>query len=256
MKGFYTVNTPDNPIAATLTNTRKAEYEIFLTHRPPIDADFDDAVTTLASLSGRSPYAVKAIIFALYRLDELPQLKALHEHLFHLDFPRLAAIDQVLDKLGPDPHPDTLERIDTALTRYLTPRTPHRILPSVANLRRKVNALVTAEDPDITPEKKTPPPPEYGVIPLPRGRCQIYAEFDTPDAILIDTTIEATAKHHSISTAEAFKLLITQNATPPRTTLHLYRAADIPDTPVYIPGFGWVDPTTGDTLAQRAQRTT
>ena len=256
MKGFYTVNTPGDPVAETATTLRETEYQLFRAHLPEPHEDSDLAANTLATLTGRSPRTIRLIIYSLYRLDELPQLKALAETLHHLDFNRLIAIDDVLNKLGPDVSPDTLDRIDTALTRYLTPRKPRQILPTVANLRRKLNALIAAEDPDIdTTKDKHRPPPEYGTTLLTGGRCLIHAEYDTPDAALIDATISATATHHNISTAEALKLLITATAPPPRIILHLYKAHDAPAAPAYLAGLGWVDAATGEILASGATKT-
>ncbi len=256
MEGFYTVNTPGDPVAEALTSLRKTEYEVFCANLPPLDADIDEAVDALASISGRGLYAVRSIIFSLYRLDELPRLKNLYETLFHLDFVRLAAIDQALNKLGPDVSPDVLDRIDAGLTRYLTPRKPRQVLPTVANLRRKLNALIAAEDPDIdTSREKRRPPPAYGATLLRGGRCLVHAEYDTADALLIDAAVSAAAHQHSISAAEALKLLVTGAAPSPRVVLHVYRAGDAPGAPAYLSGFGWVDAATGEVLASGAART-
>ena len=256
MEGFYTVNTPGDPAADTFTALRRAEYHAFLAHLPPPDVDVHEAVCALVTITGRSPLTVRSIIFSLYRLDELPKLKALHETLYHLDFNRLVAIDDVLDKLGVCPPADVLARIDAEITRYLTPRKARQTLPTVANLRRKLNALVAVADPSVdTGKEKRPAPPHYGATPLGGGRCLIHAEYDTADAVLIDAAVAAAASELNISTAEALKRLITGSATSPRIVLHVYKARDTAGAPAYVRGVGWVDPVTGDTLAAAAART-
>ncbi|MDY5784681.1 HNH endonuclease signature motif containing protein [Corynebacterium sp.] len=255
MEGFYTVNTPGDPLAEALTATRRAEYELFQANRPPIDADFEEVVDVLAAASGRSVFSVTAIVFALHRLDELPRLREVQETLFHLDFARLIAIDNVLGKLGPEPDPEVLARIDAAVARYLTPRRPRQVLPSVANLRRKLNALVAVEDPSIDPAPDKERPPTYDTTPAGGGRVGIYAEYSAADALLIDAAVSAAAKEFSISEAEALKGLVLGEMAAPKVVLHTYRASDVDHAPGYVRGFGWVDGSTAELLASKSSRT-
>ena len=100
MGPYYTVSTPGNDIATTATQLRQFEYFMHRECLPDPDDDFDLACTRLAGLTGKSPTRVANIFMALFRLDELPGLREVHERLFHLDFSRLIVIDQVLCKLG------------------------------------------------------------------------------------------------------------------------------------------------------------
>ena len=148
MLPYYKVHTPDNDLATTATAIRTQTYFLFKRHLPDVEEDFELCAKKFASLTGISAGRAGDIIIALYRLKELPKLEALQESLFHLDFARLIAIDRVLNKLYL-PDEEVLARIDDALTSYLTPRRAGQELPSIRNLRRKVNMLVAAEDPQL-----------------------------------------------------------------------------------------------------------
>lgn len=194
MGPYYTVSTPGNDIATTATQLRQFEYQLHCECLPDPDDDFDLACTRLAGLTGKSPTRVANIFMALFRLDELPGLREVHERLFHLDFSRLIVIDQVLCKLG-TPDEEALARIDAALVKYLTPTRAGQVLPSVRNLRRKLNALVAAEDPELADavsteaeqaaEKRRKRKGRYDWSSLPGGVGCISVEYDTETAAQI-----------------------------------------------------------------------
>ena len=194
MGPYYTVSTPGNDIATTATQLRQFEYFMHRECLPEPDDDFDLACTRLAGLTGKSPTRVANIFMALFRLDELPGLREVHERLFHLDFSRLIVIDQVLCKLG-TPDEEALARIDAALVKYLTPTRAGQVLPSVRNLRRKLNALVAAEDPELADavsteaeqaaEKCRKRKGRYDWSSLPGGVGCISVEYDTETAAQI-----------------------------------------------------------------------
>lgn len=168
MTPYYTVSTPANDIAATATDLRRNEYHLYKENLPDLNADIVLAANELACLTGRSDQFTQTIFSAFYRLLDLPKLTALQERLYHLDLFRLCAIDAVISKLN-NPDDDTLNRIDEALTSYLTPTRQGQSLPSVAHIRRKLNTLVSAEDPEIKRKRKVKRP-TYSSYPLPAGQ--------------------------------------------------------------------------------------
>ena len=50
-------------------------------------------------------------------------------------------------------------------------------------------------------------------------------------------------------------LILNDIDRPSNVTLHVYQATDLPNSPVYVQDFGWVDPETGKRLAARASTT-
>ena len=254
MTPYYTVSTPANDIAATATDLRRNEYHLYKENLPDLNADIVLAANELACLTGRSDQFTQTIFSAFYRLLDLPKLTALQERLYHLDLFRLCAIDAVISKLN-NPDDDTLNRIDEALTSYLTPTRQGQSLPSVAHIRRKLNTLVSAEDPEIKRKRKVRRP-TYSSYPLPAGQGGITGEYDLDTVAELDTVIRETATEHDVSPAEALRRLIMGEAhNTTRVTLNVYRATDLPNAPVYIQGFGWADSETGQKLSSRATTT-
>ena len=262
MGPYYTVSTPGNDIATTATQLRQFEYFMHLECLPDPDDDFDLACTRLAGLTGKSQARVANIFMALFRLDELPGLRQVQERLFHLDFSRLIVIDQVLCKLGA-PDEEVLARIDAALTKYLTPTRAGQVLPSVRNLRRKLNALVAAEDPeladaatqDAAKEKRRKQKGRYDWSSLPGGVGCISVEYDTETAAQIHGAIRRVADEYGVSASEAFAMLVlTDINRDVDVTLNVFQAADLAHAPVFIEGTGWADAETGAELAAQASR--
>ena len=264
MGPYYTVSTPGNDIATTATQLRQFEYFMHRECLPDPDDDFDLACTRLAGLTGKSPTRVANIFMALFRLDELPGLREVHERLFHLDFSRLIVIDQVLCKLG-TPDEEALARIDAALVKYLTPTRAGQVLPSVRNLRRKLNALVAAEDPELADavsteaeqaaEKCRKRKGRYDWSSLPGGVGCISVEYDTETAAQINGVIRRVADEYGVSASEAFAMLVlTDINRDVDVTLNVFQAADLLHAPVFIEGTGWTDAETGAELAGKASR--
>ena len=261
MLPYYKVHTPDNDLATTATAIRTQTYFLFKRHLPDVEEDFELCAKKFASLTGISAGRAGDIITALYRLKELPKLEALQESLFHLDFARLIAIDRVLNKLYL-PDEEVLARIDDALTSYLTPRRAGQELPSIRNLRRKVNMLVAAEDPqlgvgesdeDVLWRRRKG---IYDSYSLPGGMGAIEAQYDADTTAQLDAAISRTADEYGVSKSQALAMLILNDIErPTNVTLHVYQATDRPNSPVYVQDFGWVDPETGKRLAARATTT-
>ena len=265
---YYRHLTPGDPLCEAARDLRRDEYWLWQKYRPPLDADIELAAHELASRTGESPRRIINITCALHRLDELPQLKASQEEHFHLNFPRLIAIDDVLSKLG-HPEDDVLERLDAAITAYLTPKSPGAALPSQANLRRKLHTLIMAEDDTILRKPRraednsdgsdspTEPVDEstYSVSRGTGASTALIAEFPDEIAASLDAVITQTARERNISAAAALAGLITRKFDPsPDVTLHVFRACDVDSAPVYVRGFGWMDPLIGDVLTASPTR--
>ena len=265
MNNYYRHLTPGDPLCEAARDLRRDEYWLWQKYRPPLDADIELAAHDLASRTGESPRRIINITCALHRLDELPRLKASQEEYFHLNFPRLIAIDDVLSKLG-HPEDDVLERLDAAITAYLTPKSPGAALPSQANLRRKLHTLIMTEDDTILRKpRKTEDDPDtpaepagesaYSVSRSSGASTALIAEFPDEIAASLDAVITQTARERNISAAAALAGLITRKFDPsPDVTLHVYRACDVDSAPVYVRGFGWIDPLIGDVLTASPSR--
>lgn len=80
---------------------------------------------------GQSTNAVTKTLLALQPLTrELPLLYAVLEKYWHLDFPRIVAIDTAMSKLGPNASDEVISEIDAKIARYLTLRIENQQLPT------------------------------------------------------------------------------------------------------------------------------
>lgn len=249
MEAYYIVNDPKDPLAVKATEIRKQDYLFWKDAKPDLEDDFDISCHTLATRTGLSERRTRDITMALYRLAELPLTMALQEAYYFLDFSRLITIDAVLSKLGDVPA-ETLERIDQELSRYLTPSKPGQVLPSNANLRRKINGLIAIEN--SSPEEKEETPTKnssYFTYSSFGGKAGLAVEFDEATLIAIDEHISKAAEEHGLSKAEALaKLILGEIESRTKVVLHMYRAHDQESAPAFIRGFGWVSPETADNL--------
>ncbi|OFS22242.1 HNH endonuclease signature motif containing protein [Corynebacterium sp. HMSC04H06] len=255
MDPYYTVNTPNCPIAHDATQIRRVDYHLWQRLRPPINEDCETTVGNLAARSGLSYTACLNRCLALERLETLPQLKETVERLQHIGFNYLTLIDQVLNNLG-EPTQDVLERIDTELNKYLSPTRPGQRLPSYANLRRKLNSLVATEQPEDTPKESAdtsgPDGGNYSCESQSGSRAGIYADYDPATTAQLDDAISRTAKERGISPAAALAGLILGEYSSPQVVLNLYQASDVPNAPIFVAGFGWISHDSGQKLADAA----
>lgn len=234
MINYYAPNNPLNPVTVAYAELRRAEFRFWMDNLPHPEDDFDVCCTTLAVATGHSPRKVSAIIMALFRLRQLPQLAEFQDFLL-LDLDRLITIDQTLAKLG-TPNKELLDQLDEQLVSFLTPTKPNQVLPSRAMIRNKLKELLRDQ---IEPEE----------APKPRYFCDVWGnsatlslEVDVATAALVDKHIEDTANANKLSRAEAMIQLLTGNVKPPaRVVLHTFKAVDVEGAPTVIPGFGVAD---------------
>lgn len=145
---YHSHTNPEDEIAQAAAQIRHAELRFWREHLPEFDNEIELAVQRMFSATGVSPTRISKIFMALDRLESMPELHALQERYLHLDLDRLIAINESLDKLG-EPLADALARIDAGITKYLTPKRANQVPPTQANIKRKLNELISAEDDTI-----------------------------------------------------------------------------------------------------------
>ncbi|MDO5032610.1 HNH endonuclease signature motif containing protein [Corynebacterium sp.] len=245
---YFSHTNPDNATAAAAAQLRRAELAFWAAHLPELDADFELVAQKMYNATGVNEGRVKEIFLALYRLEEMPTLRAFQEEHHVLDLDRLIAINKSLDKLG-TPLSGALERIDEALTAYLRPRRPNQSPPTRAHIRRKLNDLINLEDNTIAlkdPRRR----PHYAINQLGSMTSELSLTASAEVIAAADKHVREVAKREEISVEEAaFKLLTGQLKPQPTVVLNTYRASDVPNAPTFIQGYGWVSssclPTAG-----------
>ena len=133
----------NKPLAQLYLSTRRAEYAAWLKLIPALEEDFERVTEQCARHCGQSPNTVTKTLLALQRLTrELPLLYAVLEKYWHLDFPRIVAIDTAMSKLGPDAGEEVISEIDAKIARNLTPRIENQQLPTPDRIAQRVRQLV------------------------------------------------------------------------------------------------------------------
>src|SRR5699024_2878192 len=110
----------------------------------------------MSSTFGVSVGYVRAAVFGIMRLRELPETNAVFHRLCHLDIDRLIGINNTLDKLGTVPDPDMMQRIDLELSLFLTPTRRNNIMSSSRVITNILNEIITLEDYSIPNDDKKP----------------------------------------------------------------------------------------------------
>ena len=235
---YFSHSNPNDPVCMKGKAIRQADYEFWSSVLPALDEDSDTACMRLGLKTGKAAGAVARIVMGIYRLRELPQLKALQDADFLLDLPALIAIDQVMAKLG-QPSTEVVATIDAALARWLTPTKPNQVFPTTSQIRRRMRDLVKVHDDSIAVEDKRTKN-RYSLLTRDQ-RATIKLEVDSSVGIIIHEAIKAAAEKHEVSMAEALILLTTGKVEPEaaRVVLHTYQASDVEDAPVYVEGHGW-----------------
>ncbi len=235
---YYATTNTEDVTAHAAHKMRVAELNFWQLALPALDEDFPLYCEKLAVQSSVDPGRIEKIFFALYRLEELPRFAALVWSMGHINMDRLIAIDQVLSKLGMPPA-DVLERIDNALTDYLTPSKPHEVLPSRGQIRRRLRDIISALDDTIATRDKRVKPSYTCDTHGPQSTISLN-DVDNATAAIIDQHIRFTAKEHNLSLLDAAVQLLTGNIKPSaKVVLHTYQATDVEAAPTFIAGYGW-----------------
>ena len=251
---FYAVNNLSQPLAQLYTAARYAEYEAWLKLIPELEEDFELVSEQCARHYGQSVEVVTKTFLALQRLtSELPQLYAVLQKHWHLDFPRVIAIDTALSKLGNDAGEDIIQEIDGKIAHYLTPRLENQQLPSVKRISQRVRELVNEFD-DRVPVKDPRPQRRMVKDKLTANSSSLAVEAPHEEIQRAEDCVKATADALGITRAEAM-LQVLSGDTPAKdavTKLVLFSAKDIENAPAFLQGFGWVGPETVERLREGA----
>ncbi|MDK8593560.1 hypothetical protein [Corynebacterium accolens] len=225
---------------------RKTEYEFWTEQIPDLDSDFELVTQSLYRTTGVNEGRIGHILMALYRLEELPQLKELQHELYHLDLDRLIAINKSLNRLG-NPTPEVVARIDEQLTAYLTPTRANQAMRTQAQIKRKINELINLED-DTLAVKKGPTQPRYTMENWGNNTAAMTLSADPSVMACVDKCIKETALKLDCSLADAAISLLTGNTEAPQVILNAYKATDVPNSPAFIESVGWLDPARSNAL--------
>ncbi|WJY63436.1 hypothetical protein CATRI_06775 [Corynebacterium atrinae] len=235
---YYAVSSPDDPVARRGTQMRREDHELWQSVLPGDDEDIDIVLARLRRSLGRGDHYLMSAISAHHRLNELPALKEIQEHYFHLDLPRLKIIDSVLCKADTTVS-EHLDLIDTELAKFLTPTRANQILPTAGKIKQRLNAIITMLDETISSEDPAPQPVDSVSIVFDDGRGLLHADLDGVTAQEIDLRIRKYAITHGVSQADALVALIRgEGAT--NVTLNVYKASDIPTAPGWVSGVGYL----------------
>ncbi|GAB3942154.1 HNH endonuclease signature motif containing protein [Corynebacterium tapiri] len=242
----YFVVQSDDAVAQNVATLRRSEFELWQKLVPEMDADFDAVLLSTSRLTGLPPNAIEAILVAHLRLREMPCLDYVQRESFLLDSARLKAIDQALARVS---DPEVIVEIDRRIARYLVPTRPHQLLPSAAQLRRKVKDLVRLLCPEDKDEESREPQVYFNHGDDGRSSMELLA--DTPDVAEAEAIISAHAKRQGINQGAALLSLLKKHSSA-KVVLNLYRASDIPNAPGFMHGVGWMSSEQANELARRA----
>ena len=251
---YYAVSNTNKPLARLYLSARQMEYSAWLGLIPRFEEDFELATEECARHYGQSADTVGKTFLALQRLTrELPKLFAMVQQHWHLDFPRIIAIDAALSKLGSDPDPEVMEELDAKITRYLTPRVQNQHLPAHALIGQRVRQMVNEYD-DRVPVKDPRPTRRMVKTQLTANSSSLTVEAPHEEIQKAEDCMKATATALGISRAEAMLKVLTGDfpATQAETKLVLFSAKDIEGAPAYLQGVGWVGPETVERLREYA----
>jgi len=251
---FYAVCNHNKPLAQLYLSTRRAEYAAWLKLIPSLEEDFELVTEQCARHCGQSTNTVTKTLLALQRLTrELPLLYAVLEKHWHLDFPRIVAIDTAMSKLGPNAGKEVIAEIDAKIARYLTPRAQNQQLPTPDRIAQRVRQLVNEFD-DRVPVKDPRPQRRMVKNKLTANSSSLAVEAPHDEIQKAEDCIKATATALGISRAEAMLQVLSGDypAKDAVTTLVLFTAKDIDNAPGYLQGVGWVGPETVEKLREGA----
>lgn len=250
-RNFYSVCSPHDPAAIRATRIRREDHELWQSHVPDDIEDIEQVLASLRRSTGYGEPHIEKAIFAHHRLRELPRLKQLQEHLFHLDLTRLKAIDTVLCKIDAEVT-EHMRIVDEELTTYLTPTRPNQNLPSAGAIRRKLNAVILTLDTSVSSDDS----PAGGVgeafsVGIDGAQGYIDVITDAVTAHEIDERVRQHAAKREISLSQALAELVRGEGTT-NIVLNVYRAHDVKDAPGWISGVGWLSVEEADRLAAQA----
>ena len=250
---YYSINNTNDHLAVQGMIRRCMDLNIWMQHIPDDDEDFELYARKMSSTFGVSVGYVRAAVFGIMRLRELPETNAVFHRLCHLDIDRLIGINNTLDKLGPVPDPDMMQRIDLELSLFLTPTRRNQRMPSRRSITNFLNELIALEDSSLSNGDKKPQL-RY-CISYSGKQAFIELQVDSEAGAVIDSCIKELASRKGISYAKAAIALLSGKEEPQaKLILNLYQAKT-ESAPVFIPGIGWLTPEDAEEMLQRLSST-
>lgn len=260
----WAIHNPTDPVAVARLRAIAADLDFWRTCLPATydrgtPQDWTSLAARLSRSTGMGKRHLTAKLDAMQTLDRLPTLKAKIEARPLLDMYRLS----VIDRAAADAHSDLYHDprywriLDEELVARFTPSRPHQLLPSAADIRRVIQAVIrmlhTPESSGDTPDPE-PAPEEYFLDTLANGDMRFELTLDQATGSLIHDAVTQAARRNDTSRARAMADLLLGN-TSTKVTLNLYRARDVDDSPVFHPTAGVLTPEAEDALTGLATTT-
>ncbi len=250
---YYSCVSPYDRVSVQGARMRRSDYRLWQEVLPEDEADIALVVAGLKRQLGRGDGYITSALYAHQRITEMPRLRALQESMFHLDLDRLKAIDAVMSKTDTTVA-ENLEIIDEQITAYLTPSRANQLLPSAAQIRKKLNAIIQELDDSISTDDSSAPSEGTVDVVYDGDRAFLNVEMEPMQIKEIENRVRKLAKREKISQAEALRRLI-RGEGKNDIVLDFYRATDIPDAPAWAPGVGWIPAAQAERLVQQATQT-
>lgn len=257
--GFFATENPDDPVAVGAMATRAGHHAMFSQYADYelIDTtDHDREIAQMCRSTGFAKGFVDSSISAYMCLSNLPALRKLQEETHRLDLNLLIAVSKGLNELGDNVAPEVYAAFDAMLVDLFTPRRMNQALPLTTSVTRRIHDMIAQFDSSAAYDAKKQKKREKTPKPVPPGQCDV--EFfdaglghtgmevrgDNTTMAATKAAIDAAAREHGITQAEALLKLITGKITPsPKAVIYGY-APKLPDggidpaAPVFLPGFG------------------
>lgn len=244
---FYTVNDPARPLAVLGTRMNRQTYQMWDSIDRNDEEDADLSLAAIAADLGVTESWAEQNLESLDVLHQLPQLQAVQESLFHLDFHRLRAIYRGLLPADEAMFPE----IDQLLAEFLSPTREHQELPSAYQIGEKIKNILDELDEEIsTRRKSTQDSPAASTRIHEDGTGELSARYSGEIIAEVDQLIRKQADATGVSQAQALLDLI-RSTNEVKVVLNIYSPDDIPEAPVYVPGVGWLDARASECLRTR-----
>ncbi|MGD7002979.1 HNH endonuclease signature motif containing protein [Corynebacterium halotolerans] len=244
---FYTVNDPGRDTAVHGNRINRLTFEFWDGIQLDDDDDADLSLARIAADVGCTEYWAESTLDAVANLRHLPRLRAVQLQLHHLDIYRLRMINQALLKADEELFPE----IDELLAEYLTPSRRHQELPTAHAIGAKIKAILDELDEEIaTQQKSSRDNPEANTRIHEDGSGEINARYSAEIIQEVEQLIRRRAEEKGVNRADALLDLLRGRAEV-KIVLNVYQAADIPGSPMWVEGVGWVDSRVAECIREQ-----
>lgn len=246
---FFTIEL-DDPAATTSALLRREEFRLWQSLLPDPEEDHEVALANIRRLTGKSERFIELSIGAYFRLKDMPFIHTLQEEHYWLDQPRLFAINEVVSSLQDT---SVIPELDEALAYYLMPTQINQHFPTAGQIKRKIRDLARTLGTETRTKQSNPEEPVAKMEVRHDNDGRSYLDIDTSSdvGIEIEYLVRKHAKKKSLTPGEALLDLVREHSNT-KIVINLYRAMDIPDSPGWVFGAGWLRPDVTDKLVDRA----